>query len=55
MKKFLQPFSLFLCLKKSSCQLLAKERALSTCKLPRNSVVMVTDHAQNDLNCVEGL
>ena len=35
MKTFLQPFSLFRWLKKSSCQLLAKECALSTGKLPR--------------------
>ena len=45
-------------LKKSSCQLLAKECALSTGKLPRrlaqNSVVRVTDRARNDIKCVEG-
>ena len=35
MKKFLQPFSLFRWFKKSSCQLLAKECALSIGKLPR--------------------
>ena len=35
MKKFLRPFSLFSWLKKNSCQLLAKECALSTGKLPR--------------------
>ena len=35
MKKFLRPFSLFRWFKKSSCQLLAKECALSTGKLPR--------------------
>ena len=35
MKKFLLPFSLFRWFKKSSCQLLAKECALSTDKLPR--------------------
>ena len=35
MKKILRPFSLFQCFKKSSCQLLAKECALSTGKLPR--------------------
>ena len=35
MKTFLQPFSLFRWFKKSSCQLLAKEYALSTVKLPR--------------------
>ena len=33
----------------------AKECALSTGKLPRNSVVRVTDRARNDLKCVEGL
>ena len=35
MKAFLRPFSLFRWFKKSSCQLLAKECALSTGKLPR--------------------
>ena len=35
MKTFLRPFSLFRWFKKSSCQLLAKEYALSTGKLPR--------------------
>ena len=35
MKTFLRPFSLFPWFKKSSCQLLAKECALSTGKLPR--------------------
>ena len=35
MKKFLWPFSLLHQFKKSSCQLLAKEWALSTSKLPR--------------------
>ena len=35
MKTFLRPFSLFCWFKKSSCQLLAKECALSTGKLPR--------------------
>ena len=35
MKKFLRPFSLFHWFKKSSCQLLAKECALSTGKLHR--------------------
>ena len=35
MKNFLRPFSLFCWFKKSSCQLLAKECALSTGKLPR--------------------
>ena len=35
MKTFLRPFSLFRWFKKSSCQLLAKEPALSNCKLPR--------------------
>ena len=59
MKIFLRPFSLFRRFKKSSCQLLAKECALSTGKLPRrlprkNSVARVTDRAQNDLKCVEG-
>ena len=34
-KKFLWPFSLFRWFKKSSCQLLTKECALSTGKLPR--------------------
>ena len=34
MKTFLRPFSLFRWFKKSSCQLLAKECALSTGKLP---------------------
>ena len=34
-KTFLQPFSLFRWFKKSICQLLAKECALSTGKLPR--------------------
>ena len=34
-KHFLRPFSLFRWFKKSSCQLLAKECALSTGKLPR--------------------
>ena len=34
-KKFLRPFSLFRWFKKSSCQLLAKECALNTGKLPR--------------------
>ena len=35
MKTFLWPFSLFRWFKKSSCQLLVKECALSTGKLPR--------------------
>ena len=35
MKTFLRPFSLFRWFKKSSCQLLAKECALSNGKLPR--------------------
>ena len=35
MKKILRPFSLFRWFKKSSCQLLAKDCALSTGKLPR--------------------
>ena len=35
MKTFLRPFSLFRWFKKISCQLLAKECALSTGKLPR--------------------
>ena len=35
MKTFLRPFSLFRRFKKSSCQLLAKECALRTGKLPR--------------------
>ena len=35
MKTFLRPFSLFRWFKKSSCQLLAKECARSTGKLPR--------------------
>ena len=35
MKLFLQPFSPFRWFKKGSCQLLAKECALSTDKLPR--------------------
>ena len=35
MKAFLRPFSLFRWFKKSNCQLLAKECALSTGKLPR--------------------
>ena len=34
-KKFLQPFSLLSWFKKSSCQLLVKESALITGKLPR--------------------
>ena len=34
-ENILQPFSHFRWFKKSSCQLLAKECALSTCKLPR--------------------
>ena len=34
-KTFLRPFSLFRCFKKSSCQLMEKECALSTGKLPR--------------------
>ena len=58
MKKFLRPFFLSRLFKKSSCQLLAKECALSTGKclggLPRNSVVGVTDCTRNDLKCVEG-
>ena len=58
MKTFLRPFSLFCWFKKSSCQLLAKECALSTGKLPRrlarNSVVRLTDYTQNYLKCVEG-
>ena len=48
MKKFLQPFFLFRLFKNSSCQLLAKEGALSTGYLPqgglpRNSVDRITD------------
>ena len=38
-----------------SCQLLAKEWAQKLPRrLPRNSVARLTDHAQNDLKCVEG-
>ena len=40
--------------KKGRCQLLAKECALSTGKLPRNSVDMLTDRARNDMKSVEG-
>ena len=54
MKTFLRPFSLFRWFKKSSCQLLAKECALSTGKLPRNSVARLTDRARNDLNLLKG-
>ena len=54
MKKSLGPFSF----KKSSCQLMVKEYALSTGKLPRRlaqeNVVRVTDCARNYLKCVEG-
>ena len=57
MKTFLH-FSLFRWFKKSSYQLLAKECALSTGKLPRrlaqNNVARLTDRARNDLKCVEG-
>ena len=52
MKTFLRPFSLFRWFKKCSCQLLAKECALSTGKLP--SLARLTDRARNDLKCVEG-
>ena len=52
------PFSLFRWFKKSRCQLLAKEHALSLINcpggLPRNSVVRVTDRAWNHPKCVEG-
>ena len=54
MKTFLRPFSLFRGFKTSSCQLLAKECAPNLGGLPRNSVVRLTDRAQNDLKCVEG-
>ena len=58
MKTFLRPFSLFRWFKKSNCQLLAKECALSTGKLPRRlsqeHVARLTDRARNDLKCVEG-
>ena len=61
MKVFLRPFSLFRWFKKSSCQLLAKDCALTIGKLlnclgglPRNSVVRVPDRALNHLKCVEG-
>ena len=44
--------------KKDSCQLLAKECALSTGKLPRRLAqevwIVLTDRARNDLKCVEG-
>ena len=44
--------------KKDSCQLLAKECALSTGKLPRSLAqevwIVLTDRARNDLKCVEG-
>ena len=56
MKTFLRPFSRWF--KKSSCQLLAKECALSTGKLPKRLVqeqcARLTDCARNDLKCVEG-
>ena len=61
MKTFLRPLSLFRWFKKGSYQLLAKECAPSTGKLPRtggglprNSVARLTDRARNDLKCVEG-
>ena len=54
----MQPFPPFCWFKKDSCQLLAKEWALSTSNclggLPRNSVARLTDHFWNDLKCVEG-
>ena len=44
--------------KKGSCQLLAKECALSTGKLPRRLAqevwIVLTDRARNGLKCVEG-
>ena len=59
MKTFLRPFSLFCWFKKNSCQLLAKECALSTGKLPRRlaqeQVARLTYSTWNDLKCVEGL
>ena len=49
-KQNLRPFAFFRWFKTSSCQLLAKECALTTGKLPRSlaqeHVVRVTDHAQ---------
>ena len=58
MKQLLRPFSPFRCFKKGSCQLLAKECALSTGKLPKrlaqNNVERLTNRARIDLKCVEG-
>ena len=58
MKKFLRPFSPFRWFKKDSCQLLAKECALTIMVyclggLPGNSVDRLTDRARNDLKSVE--
>ena len=54
LKKNLRPFSLFRWFKKSSCQLLAKECALSTGKLPRrlvqHSILWNTPGKGNKLN-----
>ena len=57
-KMFLRPFSPFRWFKKGSCQLMAKEWALSTGKLPWRlaqelGVARITDRAWNDLKCVE--
>ena len=49
--------SSFCWFKKGSCQLLAKEWALSTGKLPRRLAQEQcgkVDRARNDLKCVEG-
>ena len=58
MKKYLWPFCPFRWFKKGSCQLLAKEWALSTGKLPRRlaqeQLDRIIDCTQNDLKCVEG-
>ena len=57
MKKFLRPFSPFRWFKKGSYQLLAKECALNTGKLPRRLAQEQCgqcDRARNDLKSVEG-
>ena len=59
MKTFLPPFSPFCWFKKGRTLSVAGERidnVLVNClgRLPRNSVARLTDHARNDLKCVEG-
>ena len=60
MKIFLRQFFLFRCFKKSNCQFMTKEGALSTSNLlqgdlPRNSVDRITDRPDMTLAVDRGL